>query len=196
MKYKSSWMVLSPLCFLLVLAAKPAAADDKVLYDFEDEASVKAWANVDVYALREAEAKAAKAAVTPAAKPPAVEPPVKIEWTTEGATRGQHALKLTFAGGRMPTISAPAPLDDWRPYKGFAADVTASRTCIVVFRAMTATSKYGTAYVERCSRWEFAARLTAGKNTVVAPRRRAPSSPPTRSGTTSGPSRSTCSSPR
>jgi hypothetical protein len=163
------------------LSAGVALAADKILFDFEEADSVNAWSNIDMHALREAEAKAAHAAVlkaspdpskVPAYKPlPAVakEPDVKIEWTTESATRGQHAMKLTFSGGRMPTISAPAPLDDWRPYKGFAADVTASRTCIVVFRAMAATSKYGTAYVEGCSRWEFAARLSAGKNTVVAP---------------------------
>ncbi len=58
MRSKSWCLVLSPLCFLLVVAAKSAASEEKVLYDFEDEASVKAWANVDVYALREAEAMA------------------------------------------------------------------------------------------------------------------------------------------
>ena len=163
--------------------AHSVVAEDKTLFDFEEADSVNSWSNIDLHVLREAEAKAAydaalKASADPSKVPAykplpaaAKEPAVKIEWTTEGAARGQHAMKLTFAGGRMPTISVPAPLDDWRPYKGFAADVTASRTCIVVFRAMVAASKYGTAYVEGCSRWEFAARLSAGKNTVVAPRR-------------------------
>ena len=173
--------------FACLLFASSARAEDPstpigagtVLFDFEAEADVAAWSNIDVYALREAEAKAsydaaAKAAADPSkVKPyrplvqPAKEPEVKIERTTEGATSGKHALKLTFAGGRMPTISTRSPLDDWRPYKTFSADVTADRTCMVVFRVMTGTGKYGTGWNEGCSRWEFAARVEPGKNTVV-----------------------------
>ena len=157
----------------------------KVLFDFEDEADVKAWANVDVHALREAEAKAAydaavKTAADPAKLPPykplvqpPKEPPVRIERTAEGATRGKRALKLTFAGGQFPTISTRSPLEDWRGYNTFQADVTADRTCLVVFRVMSETSKYGRGYNESCSRWEFAARVEAGKSTVTteAPKR-------------------------
>jgi len=161
-----------------------AVGAGKILFDFEDEADVAAWSNVDVYALREAEAKATydaavKAAADPAKVKPykplvqhAKEPAVKIAWTTEGAT-GKGAMKLTYAGGRFPTITTRPPLDDWRPYRTFSADVTASRTCLVVFRVMSETSKYGTGYNEGCSRWEFAARVEAGKNTVItrAPKR-------------------------
>lgn len=153
----------------LLLAVPGARAEEKILFDFEDEGSVKAWRQIDVHALREAEAKANPE--TKAAPPPILpkEPAVKIEWTTENVTRGQHAMKLTFAGGRFPTVSTKAPLEDWRPYKSFHADVTASRTCMVVFRAMSETSKYGTSYNDGVSRWEFAARLNSGKNSVVAP---------------------------
>ncbi|MCY3019932.1 MAG: hypothetical protein NTW87_13000, partial [Planctomycetota bacterium] len=177
MATRISWIVsLAALCALL-LSAGPAVAEDKVLFDFNNEPEVKAFANIDVYALREAEAKAAieavaKTTTAPAYKAPASmpsEPAVTIEQSAAGVG-GKRSLKLTFAGGRMPTISAPSPLDDWQPYKGFAADVTASRTCVVVFRAMAQTSKYGTGYNEGVSRWEFAARLTAGRSTVVAPR--------------------------
>ncbi|HUW58821.1 MAG TPA: hypothetical protein VMZ92_19445, partial [Planctomycetota bacterium] len=111
---------------VVTLGVSTAQAEEMVLFDFETEADVAAWSNIDVYALREAEAKAAYDAAAKAAadpdkvKPykPLVQPPkepeVKIEWTTEGATSGKHALKLTFAGGRMPTISTQSPLDDWR----------------------------------------------------------------------------------
>lgn len=158
-----------------------AAADDKALFDFEDEAEVKAWTNVDVYALREAEAKAAydeaakKAAdpaqVAPFKAPvqPAKEPAVKLEWTTEGASSGKRAMKLTFAGGRMPTIATKPALDDWRTYRALHATVTAPRTCMVVFRVMTESGKYGAAYSEGVSRWEFAARCVAGKNELATP---------------------------
>jgi hypothetical protein len=152
-----------------------------MLFDFEDEAEVKAWSDIDIYALREVEAKATydaapKAAPDPAKlapyKPlvqPAKEPSVKIEWTTEGASSGKRAMKLTFAGGRMPTIATKPPIDDWRPYKSFRVTVTAPRTCMVVFRVMAETSKYGTGYSEGVSRWEFVARCEAGKNTLVTP---------------------------
>ncbi len=168
---------------VVLLACSSARAEEKVLFDFENEADAKAWANVDIYALREAETKAGIAAVAKAASnpatvpvyrpqtpPPAAEPEVKLHLTSDGATSGKQAMKLTFAGGRMPTISTTSPLDDWRGYKGFAADVTAGRTCIVVFRAMAKTSKYGVSYNDGVSRWEFAARLEAGKNHVIAPR--------------------------
>jgi len=166
--------------FMVFLTTGHAAAEEAMLFDFEDQADVAAWSNIDVYALREAEAKAAYDAAAKAAadpdkvkpyKPlvlPAKEPEVKIEQATEGATSGKHALKLTFAGGRMPTVSTKSPLDDWRPYNAFQADVTASRTCLVVFRVMSETSKYGSGYNDGCSRWEFAARVEAGKNTVTA----------------------------
>jgi hypothetical protein len=171
---------LAALCASL-LSSGMAAAEDRALFDFDREPAVKAFANIDVYALREGEARAAieaaaRAATNPATAPayksPASmpsEPAVRIERSAPGAD-GKCGLKLTFAGGRMPTISAPCLLDDWRPYQGFVADVTASRTCVVVFRAMAQTSKYGTGYNQGVSRWEFAARLTAGRNTVVAPR--------------------------
>ena len=161
--------------------AAAASPQEKMVFDFEDEAEVKAWSNNDVYALREAEAKAAYDAALKSApdptkvapyKPlvqPAKEPPVKIEWTTEGVSSGKHAMKLTFAGGRIPTIATKPAADDWRTYKSLQVSVTAPRTCMVVFRVMAETSKYGVGYNDGCSRWEFAARCEAGKNTLVTP---------------------------
>ena len=94
---------------------------------------------------------------------------MKVEQSDLGATSGRYALKLTFAGGRFPTVSAKSPLEDWLPYKSFRAEATASRTCMLVFRAMAGASRYGTAYNDGCSRWEFAARLEPGRNILVAP---------------------------
>ena len=126
----------------LVLCVRAATAEDTMLFDFEDDDAVKAWSNIDVFALRQAEGKAAydgiaKAATNPATVPaykplatqPA-EPAVKIERVTEGATSGKSALKLTFAGGRMPTIATKPADSDWHRCKAFCADVTASRTCM------------------------------------------------------------------
>jgi hypothetical protein len=115
MRTRLFWIAVMAGIGAALLSAGVALAGDKILFDFEEADSVNAWSNIDMHALREAEAKAARAAAlkaspdpskVPAYKPlPAVakEPDVKIEWTTEGATCGQHAMKLTFAGGRMPT---------------------------------------------------------------------------------------------
>lgn len=169
---RSIWKAL----LWLGLTAATAAAEDHVLFDFKEPGCDRAWSNVDIYALRQAEAKTeaearAKAgqpvATLPAALP--AEPPVRIDRSDQGAGGGRYALKLTFAGGQFPTVSAKSPLADWRPYKSFRAEATASRTCLLVFRAMARTSRYGTSYADGCSRWEFAARLEAGRNTLVAP---------------------------
>ncbi len=164
---------------MLVGSARPAAAEDLVLCDFEAEAEVKAWSNLDVYALRETEAKAAydeaaKKAPDPAKvapyKPrvqPAKEPDVRIEWSAEGASSGARAMKLTYAGGVKPTVAMKPAEADWMRFKTFKATVTAPRECLVVFRVMTAKGKYGTDYNSGVSRWEFAARCVAGKNDLV-----------------------------
>ncbi len=65
-----SWWALGPLAMcVLLLSGRCARGEERILFGFEDEASVKTWSNVNVCALREAETKAA------AAKPPAPVPP-------------------------------------------------------------------------------------------------------------------------
>src|SRR6516165_10278758 len=109
--------------FVLTLVMTSSAADpkpaapDKVIFDFEDAADLKAWSNLE---LPDAKQK---------------EPPVKIELSTENATSGKHSLKLTFAGGRWPTVTTTQVPGDWLPYQTFEADVTASRPCVVGFTA-------------------------------------------------------------
>jgi len=148
---------------------------DKVLFDFENEADIAAWKNFDLNEAlsnqwQAAAADAEKAGKPVPAKPAAqkVEPAPKVELASEGATSGKRALKITFAGGRTPTITTPSPLADWRLYKTFLAEVTVTRGCMVVFRAMYENSKFGSGYNEGCSRWEFAARLEPGKNVLAA----------------------------
>jgi hypothetical protein len=131
-------------------------ADDKkpepketLLYDFEDEADLKAWSNLE---LPDAKLK---------------EPPVKIELSTDHATHGKHSLKLTFAGGKWPTVTTTQVLDDWMPYWTFRADVTASRTCVVGFTVMQEKSQRGGGWDPTVSRWTKTEFLKAGANTIT-----------------------------
>src|SRR5690242_5767151 len=116
------------ICMLTVMigfAARCLCASDKpvVVFDFETEADVAAWKNVDVNALRAAEEAAHLAALRRAATIPATlpaskpllasEPAVRIAWSAEHATSGQHSLKLTFTGGRFPAVGAAPAIVDW-----------------------------------------------------------------------------------
>ena len=106
------------LCWLFLLAivlqsgAAQPAKEDLLLFDFEDPADVKVWSNLEL--------------------PKDREPPIKLELSAEHATSGKHSLKLTFAGGRWPTITTTNIQGEWLPYKSFQADVTVSRPCLAL----------------------------------------------------------------
>src|SRR5437870_5544846 len=86
-------------CLPLLAAPEPKALPaDLVVFDFEDSAALDAWSNLE---LPDARAK---------------EPPARIELSTEHATWGKHSLKITFAGGRWPTVTTTAVHADWMPY--------------------------------------------------------------------------------
>jgi hypothetical protein len=81
-----------PLAFVAA-KADPATPVEKMLYDFEEPADLKAWSNLELPDARDKE------------------PPVKIEFVAENATSGKRCLKLTFAGGRWPTVTTAQVLD-------------------------------------------------------------------------------------
>jgi hypothetical protein len=143
-----------PLLVLLLLPTGPAlAADtppDKVLYDFEDPADLKAWSNLELPGAREKE------------------PPVKLELATDHATSGTHSLKLTFAGGHWPTVTTAQVTQDWLAFRTFKADVTVSRSCVVGFALLQEKSQRGSGWDPAISRWTKTAFLKPGKNEVVA----------------------------
>ena len=132
--------------------AKAAAKEEPtpketLLFDFENPADLKVWSNLEL--------------------PDVKEPPVKIELSAENATRGKQSLKLTFAGGRWPTITTTDVPEDWMPYWTFRADVTASRYCLVGFSVMQEKSQRGGGWDPTVSRWTKTAFLKPGKNTVT-----------------------------
>jgi hypothetical protein len=112
---------------------------ETVLFDFEDDADLAAWS-------QDAADK---------------EPPVKLALVAEGATSGRRALKLTYAGGRLPAVrSSHVPVDDWTCRPALKADVTAPRDCLAVFRVLRESG-------DRKTSWAKLARLRPGRNEVV-----------------------------
>jgi hypothetical protein len=137
---------------LLLLPAFAAAADpapDKLLFDFEDDADVKAWAPLAL-------SKGPK------------EPPPKVERVTENATSGKSSMKVTFAGGTWPTIATTQIPSDWMPWETFKADVTVSRDCVIGFTVMQEASTREPGWDGSVSRWCKTAILRPGKHTISA----------------------------
>jgi hypothetical protein len=141
---------LSLAGFTILSGADPKAAPaEKLIFDFEDPADLKAWSNLD---LPDAKVK---------------EPPAKLELSTENVTSGKHSLKITFSGGAWPTITTTQVPDDWTPYQTFKADVTVSRTCIIGFTALQEKSQRGGGWDPGISRWARTFFLKPGKNEIV-----------------------------
>src|SRR5262245_52312786 len=143
-----------PLVVVLIayphLAAQaPQPAKEVVLFDFEDVADLKAWSNLD---LPESKSK---------------EPAARFELAAENATSGKHSLKITFAGGRWPTLTTTGVPEDWMPYWTFKADVTVARHCLVGFTVLQEKSQRGGGWDATVSRWTKTEFLKPGRNTVI-----------------------------
>src|SRR5262249_1832746 len=132
-------------------AGGPVKVADKVLFDFEDDADLKAWSNLELPA--------------PAPK----EPAAKVELSTDNATSGKRSLKITFAGGRWPTLTTTAGPDDWMAWETFQADGAVSKPCLLGFSVLQENSKRGGDWDGAVSRWCKTELLTPGKHTISAP---------------------------
>jgi hypothetical protein len=86
------------------------------------------------------------------------EPKVKVERSSEGA------LRITFAGGRWPTIATSAVPEDWSPWKSLAAEVTVGRDCLIGLQAVQEKSRRDDSWDGVISRWARTSFLKAGKN--------------------------------
>jgi hypothetical protein len=142
--------LLIPAAFGVGTADSPATPAEKVLFDFEAPDDASAWSNLELPDAREKE------------------PPVRLERVAAHATSGKHSLKLTFAGGRFPTVTTTRVLDDWLPYQTLKADVTVSRPCVVGFTALQEKSVRGGGWDALISRWTKTAFLGPGLNHVAA----------------------------
>jgi hypothetical protein len=145
--------------FLLALSGFLAGADpkglpaEKVLFDFEADADLKEWSNLEL------------------PDPKQKEPAAKLGLSKDHVTSGKQSLKITFDGGEWPTVTTAALPGDWTSWETFKADVTVARPCVVGFTILQEQSKRGTGYEESVSRWTKTAFLKTGKNQVSAPLR-------------------------
>jgi hypothetical protein len=139
----------------LCLLAVHREEGDRVLFDFERSEDAAAWTMLGVppdsdKRLRE-------------------EPPVRVELSTEHASSGKQSLKLTFAGGRWPTVTTPLAGEDWMPYQRLKADLWVTRPCLVGFTALQEKSSRQEGWGPVISRWTKTVFARPGKNEVSEP---------------------------
>ncbi len=134
------------LMIIVLLAAIPPQ-EERRLFDFGNPADVARWSNLSIEVPAEADRRIAK------------EPPVKIE-------AADGALKLTFAGGRWPTVTTEIPGEDWMPWHRFRAEVTVGRPCLVGFTALQEKSSRKEGWEPVVSRWTKTQFCVPGRNEV------------------------------
>jgi hypothetical protein len=155
--------VWARIVILLTLALAPFVAarelhsnedqrtgDELLLFDFEAAEDLAAWTNLELERTKEKD------------------PAARFERSTEGASSGKHSLKITFGGGSWPTLTTARAPADWTAWHTFAADVTASRPCVVGFTVFQERSQRGDDYEAATSRWTKTVFLKAGKNRISA----------------------------
>jgi len=128
------------ICAILSAAAVGDDDADRVLFTFDKAEEAAAWTNLDF----------------------GKEPTAKIERSP------QPALKVTFAGGRWPSIRTSSVPDDWTAWKTLAAEVTVSRPCLIGLHAMQEKSLRNDGWDGCISRWGRTFFLKPGKNDLRA----------------------------
>jgi len=124
-----------------ILSAVAMADDgDRVLFTFEKAEEAAAWSNLDAVK----------------------EPAAKVELTST------KTLRISFSGGRWPSVATAAVPEDWTPWKSLAAEVTVGRPCLVGFQAMQERSRRDPGWDGAISRWARTVFLKPGKNEIRA----------------------------
>jgi len=129
----------------------PLAAEEKVLFDFEEAAEAECWSMMKLPEVKKDQ------------------PEVKVERSTAHASSGKHSLKLTFDGGEWPAVATTGlklPEDVFR-FRSIRFDVTVGRACEVAVRILQEKSKPGVGWSAGVSRWNTTASLVPGRNEVV-----------------------------
>lgn len=127
------------LCAILASTGAPDDAD-RVLFGFDRVEEAASWTNLN----------------------PAKEPAATIQSTPRGT------LRVTFAGGRWPSIRTATVPGDWTPWKTLAAEVTVSRPCLIGFHAVQEKSLRDQGWDGLVSRWARTIFLQEGLNSIRA----------------------------
>jgi hypothetical protein len=127
------------ICGILSLAATGDDAD-RVLFTFDKAEEAAAWKNLDL----------------------AKEPTASVERTSA------NTLRITFSGGRWPSVATTAIPEDWSPWKSLSAEVTVERHCLVGFQAVQERSLRDQGWDGLISRWAKTVLLKPGKNEIRA----------------------------
>ncbi len=129
---------------------KPPPPETLVL-DFEDPADAQAWTPVKLPEV------------------PKGDPAARVEVAKEGATHGQRALKITFAGGEWPAVGTTklALPENVFEFNTLKLDVTAPRACLVALRILQEKSQDGLGWSAAVTRWNSELSLAPGKNEIM-----------------------------
>jgi len=138
-------------CCVLLSAALDGAAQDKVLFRFEEPASVQSWAPIKLPEM-EKEQPAPRIEIVPV--PPGPSKP-----------SSGNCLKITFAGGDWPTIgTTKIPVKgSWMQFQTLKADLTLDRPGVAYFRICQGQPEDK----PRQPRWEKTMILPPGRNEVT-----------------------------
>ena len=140
------------LALCLLLAGFRPDADERVLFDFEKAEEASRWSMLGV--------------PPDADKRIREEPPVKTELSSENVSSGKQSLKLTFAGGRWPTVTTALPNEDWMAFHRLKADLWVTRPCLVGFTVLQEKSSRKEGWDPVVGRWTKTVLAQPGRNEV------------------------------
>ncbi len=140
------------LALCLVLAGFRPGPEERMLFDFEKAEEATCWSMLGL--------------PPDADKRLRVEPPVKVELSTENVSSGKQSLKLTFSGGRWPTVTTALPNEDWMPFHRLKADLWVTRPCLVGLTVLQERSSRKEGWDPVVGRWTKTILARPGRNEV------------------------------
>ncbi|HVR87397.1 MAG TPA: hypothetical protein VMU54_23935, partial [Planctomycetota bacterium] len=132
-------------------------AGERVLFDFEKPQDADRWSNLEIADPASADRRREK------------EPPATWSISTENATSGSHSLKVTFDGGRWPTLTTALDPEDWTGYHRLCADITVTRPCVVGLSVLQEKSSRKEGWEPVISRWTKTIFAQPGRNLLSEP---------------------------
>jgi len=130
---------------------------DRVLFDFEKPEDAERWSNLEITDAATADRRIQK------------EPNATWSLSNDNATSGAHSLKITFDGGRWPTITTALPREDWMGFHRLCADITVTRPCLVGLSVLQEKSSRKEGWGPVISRWTKTIFAQPGRNLLSEP---------------------------